>query len=142
MKGKLTTITPDPCQGCSECCEHVAIEIDAPTTLNDFEEILWFIIHKKVWVWIDEDDDSWQVQFDSACRWLEDHRCKHYEARPQICRDYPSENCVRHGEGELYKYTFREPEDLFNYLKKRRPKMYEKLSAKEKAFMREYPKDR
>lgn len=118
----------NPCQGCTTCCEHVAIEIDKPTTRKDFEEILWFIIHQKVWVWVD-DDGSWQVQFDGRCRWLKNGQCVHYEFRPQICKDYKVDDCYRNGEEEIYKYSFREPEDLWKYLRKKKPKIFKKMKT-------------
>jgi hypothetical protein len=47
------------CSNCNgKCCRYVAVEIDKPTTLKDFENIKWFVCHKNVNVFID-DDNSW-----------------------------------------------------------------------------------
>ena len=45
----------NPCEGCSYCCEYIAMEIDKPTTVNDFDYIFWYLIHKDVWVYVDEE---------------------------------------------------------------------------------------
>ena len=117
---------PNPCAGCSHCCEYMALEIDRPVSAKDFDQIRWYLLHKNVWVYVDDEND-WHVQFNTPCEKLELQRCSYYEGRPQICRDYEPMDCVRYGEGEAEKFLFKNETDLFRYLKKRRPVTYRKL---------------
>jgi len=120
---------PNPCSGCSNCCEYIALEIDTPTTVNDFDQIRWFLIHKDVWIYIDEENE-WHIQFNTPCEKLENRRCSIYEERPFICRDYKADECARYGDGEMEKFLFKSGDDLMQHLETRRPKMYAKLRAK------------
>jgi len=37
------------CDGCpAECCKYVAIEIDTPEDIDDFEDIKWYVSHKNI----------------------------------------------------------------------------------------------
>jgi len=118
---------PNPCSECSYCCEYVALEIDAPTTVRDFDTIYWYVLHKDVWVYIDTEND-WYIQFNTKCEKLVDQRCGHYHSRPVMCRSYAVKSCSRYGTGEgEEKVIFKNQNDLFNYLSKRRPSMYKKL---------------
>lgn len=42
----------DLCQGCSKCCEYVAMQIDTPETQDDFENIRWYLLHENVKVFV------------------------------------------------------------------------------------------
>jgi Fe-S-cluster containining protein len=87
-------IVNNPCDGCTECCEYVALEIDKPENLKDFENVLWFILHKNVWVYIDFEGD-WYIQFDTPCKKLNsDGLCDYYQKRPSMCRDYSVKDCT------------------------------------------------
>lgn len=46
------------CEGCSKCCEYIAVEIDKPETEEDFENIKWFLLHKNVKVFIQEEENN------------------------------------------------------------------------------------
>jgi Fe-S-cluster containining protein len=60
------------------------------------------------------------VQFDTTCNALtHDERCGVYESRPQLCRDYTLDECVRHNEEPPEKHVFRTPQDLQNFLDRR-----------------------
>jgi len=110
-------VKKNPCKGCNLCCKHVAIEIDSPEDDDDFEQIRWFLAHKNVWVFIDH-DDSWNVQFNTLCKKLnEKGLCSIYERRPQICRDYSSENCEKYGAGESFKLLWKDLEEFEKWVK-------------------------
>lgn len=127
---KFNPKDPNPCAGCSQCCEYIALGLDYPTTVKDFDEILWFIIHRDVWIYIDDEND-WYIQFNTPCEKLDNMRCGYYPNRPNVCRDYEPKDCVRYGDGdEPEKYMFKNEVDLFRYLAKKRPKMYKKLKKK------------
>ena len=117
----------NPCQGCSLCCRYVALEIDTPEDQNDFDQIKWFLVHKNVWGFIDH-DDSWNLQFNTPCEKLEGHLCGIYKTRPQICRDYSTENCERYGEGNSFKILWKSMEDFEEYLET--SKKYSKFAIK------------
>jgi len=120
---------PTPCAGCSNCCEYIALELDKPTTLKDFDQIIWYLLHKDVWVYIDDSGD-WYMQFNTVCEKLENRRCTYYPHRPHMCRDYDPADCIRY-EGEQEEvFFFKNEEDLFRYLAKKRPKTFQKLKEK------------
>ena len=97
----------NPCHGCTKCCEYVALEIDEPENEKDFDEIRWFLAHKDVWVFIDN-DDSWNLQFNTPCEKIGDGGwCEIYERRPFICGAHSSETCDKHGEGDSYKLLWK-----------------------------------
>jgi len=120
----------NPCQGCSYCCEYVALEIDKPNTEKDFNFILWYVIHKDVWVYVDEEAE-WYIQFNTPCDKLQDdRRCGYYPERPQICRDYEAVSCSRYGGDPEEKYMFKNEKDLYDYLAIKRPAIYKKMKKK------------
>ena len=105
------------CEGCSKCCEYVALEFDEPTTKEDFDEIKWFLLHKDVIVFIDH-DDSWNVQFNTSCEKLGDGgACNYYEKRPHICREYDMGSCERFGEGSSFKILWSTIEEFEKWMK-------------------------
>lgn len=110
----------NPCDGCDLCCRHIAVEIDAPETDKEFDQIRWFLLHEDVWVFIDN-DDSWNLQVNRKCEKLgENGWCGIYEERPFICKDYSAKNCERHGSGDSYKVLFKSLEDFEEWVSKGR----------------------
>ena len=98
------------CDGCDLCCRHIAVEIDAPESDKEFDQIRWFLLHEKVWIFIDN-DDSWNLQVNTPCEKLtRDGLCEYYEKRPGICRDYSADGCERNGDGESFKVMFKDIE--------------------------------
>lgn len=116
----------NPCLGCSNCCEYVSLQIDTPRSLKDFDHILWYVLHKDVWVYIDDEND-WYVQFNTPCEKLDNMRCGYYETRPLICRAYEPASCVRYSEEATEKYLFKNETGLFRYLEEKRPAIYRKI---------------
>ena len=107
------------------CCKYVALPIDTPETRAEFDDVRWYLAHKKVEVFVEDGD--WYLQFYSQCRYLgQDHRCEIYETRPRICRGYKHDTCELHGDGYDYDAHFKSVEALEAYrdehLKKRRKK--------------------
>lgn len=102
----------NPCDGCDLCCRHIALEIDEPETDKEFDQIRWFLLHKDVWVFIDN-DNSWNLQVNTPCEKLgENGWCSYYEKRPTICREYSPGNCERNGEGNSFKVMWKNIEDF------------------------------
>ena len=119
----------NPCQGCSNCCEYVSLQIDTPRSIKDFDHILWYVLHKDVWVYIDDESD-WYIQFNTPCEKLDNRRCGYYETRPLICRGYEPASCVRYSEEAAEKYLFKNETDLFRYLEEKRPAIYRKIKER------------
>ncbi len=112
----------NPCHGCTKCCEYVALEIDTPEDKNDFGQIRWFLTHKDVWVFIDN-DDSWNLQFNTPCEKIGDAGwCDIYDERPTICRGYTSDNCDKNGAGDSFKLLWKNLEEFDEWLKINHPK--------------------
>ena len=104
------------CGACNaKCCRYIATEIDEPEKKEDYENILWYLLHKNVEVFVE--DKSWYVQFLTPCKALDkEWKCKIYSKRPAICKELNIENCERHGKGEPYDMIFKEPEELIEYM--------------------------
>ncbi len=106
------------CKGCGTCCSHVALEIDTPKSKEDFQEIVWFVMHQNVAVFVDH-DSSWNLEFNTPCNSLTDKRlCSVYKDRPAICRGYSAGECESNGKGKYYKHIFRTRDDVLKYIKK------------------------
>lgn len=108
--GRLT------CEGCSHCCHYIALEISKPTSKRDYDNLFWFLMHNGVSVYEDW-HGHWFVQFDTTCRALtSDQRCGIYEERPQVCREYSIDDCVRHNPEPPERHLFHSPEELEKHL--------------------------
>lgn len=109
--------TCDNCDG--KCCKYVAIEIDTPETKEDFENLRWYVAHKNVNVYVDE-DEVWHVEFITTCEFLgESNKCKIYEKRPEICREYDHDECTFHN--EYNETSFSGLTELDEYIKNKFP---------------------
>jgi Fe-S-cluster containining protein len=81
-----------PCLTCALCCTYVAVEIDGPSSVRAATDILWYLYHGGVSIYVD--DDGWMVQIDTRCRHLgDDNKCGVYETRPIMCRSYDEKSC-------------------------------------------------
>ena len=81
-----------PCHLCTaRCCKYFALPIDTPTGHEDYEHIRWYLMHEGVAVWMDDGD--WYIEIRTVCKHLQpDNSCGIYETRPQVCREYGSED--------------------------------------------------
>ena len=81
------------CEHCTaKCCRYFALPIETPTKRKDFEFIRWYLLHGQATVFTEDDD--WYLLVHTKCKHLkDDHLCGIYEPRPQICRDYTTDNC-------------------------------------------------
>jgi Fe-S-cluster containining protein len=109
-------MTKIDCEKCdAKCCKHVAVEIDKPKDKKDFEDIKWFVAHKNVNVYVDEEGD-WYIEFLTPCEYLDkNNRCTNREKRPEICREYSQDECTFHNDYSE-KHTFKTMEDVEKYL--------------------------
>jgi Fe-S-cluster containining protein len=102
------------CDYCTaKCCHYFALPIDTPEDRRDFDYIRWFLLHDRATAFIDEGD--WYLLVHTTCKHLQpDHRCGIYETRPQICRDYSTDNC-EYDEEATYDRYFETPEQVHEY---------------------------
>lgn len=103
-----------PCLSCALCCTYVAVEIDGPSSVRSATDILWYLYHGGVSIYVD--DEGWMVQIDTRCRHLQDdNKCGVYENRPPMCRSYSEKSCEVNA--DEVGVTFHNAEEYLEYLK-------------------------
>ena len=103
------------CMG--KCCKSVAIEIDTPEDLDDFEDLKWYIYHPGLTVYVGGKGD-WNVNMSIGCIHLtKEGKCMIYENRPPVCRDYGVDDCNNCDDKEI---VFNTAEDVDAYIAKLR----------------------
>ena len=102
------------CDHCTaKCCRYFALPIEKPTTRQDFDYIRWYLLHEGATVFTEDGD--WYLLVYATCRHLQDdNRCGIYTTRPQICRDYSTENC-EYEDDWVYDRYFETPEQVEEY---------------------------
>lgn len=127
------------CEHCvGYCCRHIALPIDVPEEKKDFDDIRWYLLHEGVGVFVE--DDQWYIQINTTCRHLQpDFRCGVYETRPQICRDYSTDNCDYHSGDYGYQHHFLSVEHLDAYVEELGNGKAAKRKAKPNAEKRRRP---
>ena len=102
------------CDHCTaKCCRYFALQLDKPTVKRDFDYIRWFLLHQRAAVFVEEGD--WYLLIYTTCRHLQsDNRCGIYETRPQICREYTTDNC-EYDDMWTYEQYFERPEQFVEY---------------------------
>lgn len=103
------------CEYCTaKCCRYFALPIDTPTERKDFDYVRWYLLHDRATVFVDDGD--WYLLVHTTCRHLQaDNRCGIYETRPQICRDYTTDNC-EYDDSWVYEKYFELPEQVAEYM--------------------------
>ncbi len=102
------------CEYCTaKCCKYFALPIETPTERQDFDYLRWFLLHDRATVFIE--DDTWYLLVHTTCKHLQDdHRCGIYLTRPQICRDYTTDEC-EYDDSYVYDRYFETPEQIHEY---------------------------
>jgi Fe-S-cluster containining protein len=119
------------CTECGNCCTYVGVGINAPSRTRYATDILWYLYHEGVYVYLDGDAE-WSVHFEARCRQLgDDLLCRIYEDRPHICRSFDNTTCEVN-DLEHDALTFREPREFLDWLSKNKPRIYRKV---EKRFL-------
>ena len=103
------------CDHCTaKCCRYFALPIDTPDSREEFEYIRWYLLHEKASVFVE--GETWYLLVHTVCRHLQDdYRCGIYETRPQICREYSTNECEFDDDWTYDKY-FETPEQVFEYM--------------------------
>jgi len=106
------------CDKCTAlCCRYFALPIDTPEDKGDYDDIRWYLGHKGITVFVEDGD--WYINIKNKCRHLseKDHRCKIYNKRPRICRQYRHRDCD-YVEGEYdYELHFTSDKQMQEYIK-------------------------
>ena len=81
------------CSYCTaKCCHYFALPIEHPESFEDWEYVRWYLLHHGATIF--KEDDTWYLLVHSVCQHLRsDHMCGIYETRPQICREYSTNEC-------------------------------------------------
>lgn len=111
-----------PCRKCTaRCCRYIAFQIDAPKRKHDFENIRWYLAHRKVAVFIEK--KKWFIEFITDCKYIgKDHSCTIYHKRPAICREHSSHDCEIDEASFSHECSFKTLEEFDVYLRNRRSK--------------------
>ena len=115
-KPRLEDLKPgeELCQYCqAKCCRYFALAIDTPETRNDFEFIRWYLMHEGATVFTEDGD--WYLMVHAKCQHLQpDNYCSDYQNRPQICRDYKTDDC-EYEDFWTYDHYWETPEQVEQY---------------------------
>jgi Fe-S-cluster containining protein len=109
------------CEHCpAKCCRYFALPIDEPAEFADYEFIRWFLLHEHATVFVE--DGTWYLLVHTKCKHLAaDNRCQIYATRPQICRDYSTNEC-EYEDDWLYEQYLETPEQAGEYAEAILPK--------------------
>jgi uncharacterized protein len=102
------------CDHCTaKCCRYFALPIDAPEDRADLEFLRWFLLHDRATVF--KEEETWYLLVHTTCRHLQpDNRCGIYDTRPQVCRDYSTNDC-EYEDDWTYDFYLERPEQVFEY---------------------------
>ncbi len=106
------------CGKCSGmCCRYFALPIETPEDKEDYDDIRWYLCHKDITVFVEDDD--WYINIKNKCRHLsqKDYQCRIYKTRPKICRGYKMSDCD-YVDGEYdYELHFVNDKQMEEYIK-------------------------
>ena len=102
------------CDHCTaKCCHYFALPIETPKCRRDFDFMRWYLLHEGATLFVE--GDTWYLLVYSTCKHLrDDHRCGIYHTRPQICRDYTTDECEFEDDWTYEKY-FETAEQIDEY---------------------------
>jgi Fe-S-cluster containining protein len=103
------------CEHCTAaCCRYVAVPLDRPRTVRDYDDVRWYLMHQGVTVFVEDGD--WYIQYQTRCKNLAaDNRCGIYTTRPVICRGYEPGDCDYAGGAYGYDNLFTHPGQIDEY---------------------------
>lgn len=102
------------CEYCvAKCCRYFALPIDTPESFEDYEFMRWYLLHDAATIFTEE--DTWYLLVHTTCKHLQpDNRCGIYDTRPQICREYSTDNC-EYDDDWTYEHYWETPEQIAEY---------------------------
>lgn len=114
-KPKKSEVPADElCNYCSgKCCRYFALPIDKPTNYEEFDYVRWYLLHENATVFVE--DGSWFLLVHTVCKALdENNRCKIYDKRPLVCREYSTEKC-EYDDLFVFEKYFETPDQVEEY---------------------------
>ena len=122
------------CEYCpAKCCRYFALPIEEPEDYADFEFMRWFLLHERATVF--REGQQWYLLVHTVCRHLrEDNLCGIYETRPQICRDYTTDNC-EYEDDWTYDFYLETPEQVVEYCEATLQDEYDTIRSPKPALM-------
>jgi hypothetical protein len=124
-----------PCFECAKCCSYVALEIDEPKTMQQYDHMVWYLYHKDVSVFVDH-EGAWYIKFETRCENLgAGGMCGVYDRRPSICKGFDWRECENHltpEDGPPDRFNFESADVFLTWFEKRRPKTFQRFQR----FMR------
>jgi Fe-S-cluster containining protein len=114
------------CTECGRCCTYVGVGINAPSRPRYATDILWYLYHQSVYVYVDGEGE-WSVHFETRCKNLGDGLlCRVYADRPHICRSFDNRTCEAN-DPVADALTFNEAGEFLAWLKANKPNVYRKI---------------
>jgi Fe-S-cluster containining protein len=103
--------------------------IAAPRTRDEIDDLLWQIQFVTVRIYIR--NRRWYMLIKGDCMYLDkDNRCTIYETRPDKCRNHRPPECEKYG--DFWDIMFSTPQELEEYLKKRKRAARRRAKARAK----------
>ncbi len=125
-----------PCSDCGQCCTYIAVEIDNPSTHEDYDHVYWYLTHRGVSVYVAWEGD-WFVEFETVCEHLSEARtCGIYEERPEMCSDFSWQECEKTTGETAWKYRFTKPAELLEFMQEKRPRNYERYTKEREKILK------
>jgi Fe-S-cluster containining protein len=102
----------------AKCCRYFSLQIDAPHTKRDYDDLLWMITHQQVSIYIEK--RKWYLMVHTQCRFLDTNTnmCGIYDKRPMMCREHSVKECEWHGPYDFEEH-FKSYEELKKWMKRR-----------------------
>ena len=109
------------CDHCTaKCCRYFAVQIDTPDCRDDFDYLRWYLLHGEASIFTE--NEAWYLLVSTECKHLQrDGRCGIYYTRPQICRDYSTNDC-EYDDDAVYDRYFEVSEQIDEYLDAMHPR--------------------
>jgi Fe-S-cluster containining protein len=118
---KHTGTIDDKCSRClpAKCCLYFSLEIDRPRSKRDYDDLLWFLAHDDVSIYIWKKD--WYLMVHNRCKFLDvkTNLCSAYEYRPRMCREHTTDDCEFDSDYDFDEH-FKSYEDLKRWMKKKK----------------------
>jgi Fe-S-cluster containining protein len=103
------------CDYCTaRCCRYYALPLETPDTREEMDYLRWYLLHGETGIFTE--NETWYLLVHTVCKHLQsDNRCGIYHTRPQICRDYSTENC-EYDDSHVYDRYFETSEQVEEYM--------------------------
>jgi Fe-S-cluster containining protein len=119
----------EKCRRCPAlCCRYIALVLDTPRHPEDYDNLRWYLDHKRVSVFVQ--DGRWHLCVDTPCRHLVHNRCRIHGSKPELCQRHDPSQCEFDNPDFRLDHEFRAWEDLDRYLQEKQREKSEAGTAK------------